>query len=94
MSFVDQIKMDLGSAHLRGQALRFGRLAGLSFGSQLAALGVSHLTAKVLLSVAVGAAEVGFRSLCPVVPWAQLSKRAPVVAPPAGPAAGGSGASA
>jgi hypothetical protein len=75
MSVVDQLKKDLGSAHVRQQAARVLRLFVFAFVSQLAALGTDHIDRKVLLSVAVGALEAVYRQFAPVVPWASLADR-------------------
>jgi NADPH-dependent curcumin reductase CurA len=65
---VHHSKVRAAGSHLKEQALRFGRLFGMTFVAQLAPLGFSHLDRTVLISAAVGAAEALVRQWANVVP--------------------------
>jgi hypothetical protein len=91
MSFVDSIKQELASTHLREQAARLARLTAVSFAAQVVALGQDHLGRDALVGAAVGAVEAAYRQWSPVVPWGQLAqllhlKEAQGATPPVAPA--------
>ncbi|WP_034090444.1 hypothetical protein [Streptacidiphilus albus] len=74
-NIVNEFRAELASAHLQAQVGRFVRLAVVTFGAQLAALGTGHLSRDALAGVAVGAVEAAYRQWAPVVPWAAIAAR-------------------
>jgi hypothetical protein len=87
MHLIDQLRADLASAHLRAQAGRFGRLAIVAFGAQLATLGTGHIGWSALAAVLVGAVEVAYRQWVPTVPWKAVAARLRELLPGTAPAA-------
>jgi hypothetical protein len=68
------------TAHLKAQALRFGRVSGYAFVVALMATG-GHVTWATLWSIAAGAAEAGLRQLMPVEPETFVSLHRATVTP-------------
>ena len=67
----------VSGSHWKEQTLRFLRVAGLAIVAQLTAIDFTHHIGRtVLISAAVGAAEVVVRQIAPVVPV--VSATAPV----------------
>lgn len=62
----------VSGSHTKEQVLRFARLFALAMIAQLAAIDLTHIGRSVLISAAVGAAEVVIRQVVPVVPVADL----------------------
>ena len=81
-NIVNEFRAELASAHLQAQVGRFVRLAVVTFGAQLAALGTGHLSRDALAGVAVGAVEAAYRQWAPVVPWAAIAARLHLLAAP------------
>lgn len=74
MSLIDEVRTELGSAHLREQVGRVLRISALALAAQVTALGSSHLDRAALASAAVGATEAVYRQFAPTVSWSVVGR--------------------
>lgn len=63
----------VNGSHTKEQVLRFARLFALAMIAQLSAIDFTHVGRTVLISAAVGAAEVVVRQVAPVAPIAHIT---------------------